>query len=89
MVSLDGTPNKSNLGANSILGTSIAVAKAASKSMDIPLYEYLNKNKTYTMPMPMMNIINGGSHADNNVDFQEFGLPNRVKVIFKCIANGD
>lgn len=72
MVSLDGTPNKSNLGANSILGTSIAVAKAASKSMKIPLYEYLNKNKTYTMPMPMMNIINGGSHADNNVDFQEF-----------------
>ena len=72
MISLDGTPNKSNLGANSILGTSIAVAKAASKSMDIPLYEYLNKNKTYTMPMPMMNIINGGSHADNNVDFQEF-----------------
>ncbi len=72
MITLDGTPNKSSLGANSILGVSIAVAKAASNSKKIPLYEYLNKDSVYTMPIPMINIINGGSHADNNVDFQEF-----------------
>ena len=72
MIALDGTPNKSSLGANSILGVSIAVAKAASNAKNIPLYEYLNKDGIYTMPIPMMNIINGGSHADNNVDFQEF-----------------
>ena len=72
MISLDGTPNKSKLGANSILGVSIAVAKSASNSKKMPFYEYINQNKTYTMPIPMMNIINGGSHADNNVDFQEF-----------------
>ena len=72
MISLDGTSNKSKLGANSILGISIAVAKSASNSKKMPFYEYLNQNKTYTMPIPMMNIINGGSHADNNVDFQEF-----------------
>ena len=72
MISLDGTSNKSKLGANSILGVSIAVAKSASNSKKMPFYEYINKNKTYTMPIPMMNIINGGSHADNNVDFQEF-----------------
>ena len=72
MISLDGTSNKSKLGANSILGVSIAVAKSASNSTKMPFYEYLNQNKTYTMPIPMMNIINGGSHADNNVDFQEF-----------------
>ena len=72
MISLDGTSNKSKLGANSILGVSIAVAKSASNSKKMPFYEYKNQNKTYTMPIPMMNIINGGSHADNNVDFQEF-----------------
>ena len=72
MISLDGTPNKSFLGANSILGTSIAVAKSSSNAKNKALYEYLNKDGIYTMPMPMMNIINGGSHADNNVDFQEF-----------------
>ena len=72
MISLDGTSNKSKLGANSMLGISIAVAKSASNSTKMPFYEYLNQNKTYTMPIPMMNIINGGSHADNNVDFQEF-----------------
>ena len=72
MIALDGTPNKSSLGANSILGVSIAVAKAASNAKNIPLYEYLNKDGIYTMPIPMINIINGGSHADNNVDFQEF-----------------
>jgi len=72
MISLDGTSSKSKLGANSILGVSIAVAKSASNSKKMPFYEYINQNKTYTMPIPMMNIINGGSHADNNVDFQEF-----------------
>ena len=72
MISLDGTINKSFLGANSILGTSIAVAKSSSNAKNKALYEYLNKDGIYTMPMPMMNIINGGSHADNNVDFQEF-----------------
>ena len=72
MISLDGTSNKSKLGANSILGVSIAVAKSASNSKKMPFYEYINQNKTYTMPIPMMNIINGGSHAGNNVDFQEF-----------------
>ena len=72
MIALDGTPNKSYLGANSILGVSLAVAKSASNAKNKPLYEYLNKDRVYTMPIPMMNIINGGSHADNNIDFQEF-----------------
>ena len=72
MIALDGTKNKSALGANAILGTSIAVAKAAAKSTNKPLYEYLCTNNNYTMPIPMMNILNGGSHADNNVDIQEF-----------------
>ena len=72
MIALDGTKNKSGLGANAILGTSIAVAKAAAKSANKPLFEYLCTNNSYTMPIPMMNIINGGSHADNNVDIQEF-----------------
>lgn len=72
LISLDGTLNKSFLGANSILGTSIAVAKSASNSKNKPLYEYLSNDNNCIMPIPMMNIINGGSHADNNVDFQEF-----------------
>jgi len=72
MIALDGTPNKSYLGANSILGVSLAVAKSASNAKNKPMYEYLNKDRIYKMPIPMMNIINGGSHADNNIDFQEF-----------------
>ena len=72
MIALDGTKNKSVLGANAILGTSIAVAKAGSKSCNKSLYEYLSENNNYTMPIPMMNILNGGSHADNNIDIQEF-----------------
>ena len=72
MIALDGTRNKSVLGANAILGVSIAVAKAAAKSSSKPLYEYLCENNNYTMPIPMMNILNGGSHADNNIDIQEF-----------------
>ncbi len=89
MIELDGTPNKSSLGANSILGVSIAVAKAASNAKKIPLYEYLNKDKVYTMPIPMMNIINGGSHADNNVDFQEFMIfPIGVDSFSKALQMG-
>jgi enolase len=72
LIELDGTPNKSKLGANAILGVSLAVAKAAALSLEIPLYKYIGGVNAKTLPVPMMNIINGGSHADNNVDFQEF-----------------
>jgi len=81
MIELDGTDNKSKLGANAILGVSIAVAKAAAESSGLYLFEYLGGFNARELPVPMMNIINGGSHADNNVDFQEFmilpvGAPN-------------
>ncbi len=72
MVDLDGTPNKGRLGANAILGVSLAVAKAAAQSTGLPLYRYLGQEQRFLMPVPMMNIINGGAHADNSVDFQEF-----------------
>ena len=72
MIELDGTDNKANLGANAILGVSLAVAKAAANALDIPLYQYLGGFNAKTMPIPMMNILNGGQHADNTVDFQEF-----------------
>ncbi len=72
MIELDGTPNKSRLGANAILGVSMAVARAAAASAGVPLYRYLAKDNATTLPIPMMNILNGGSHADNNVDIQEF-----------------
>lgn len=72
MIELDGTPNKGKLGANAILGVSIAVARAAADYLDVPLYQYLGGFNTKVLPTPMMNIINGGSHADNKVDFQEF-----------------
>jgi enolase len=72
MIELDGTPNKSKLGANAILGVSMAVAKAAAEASGLPLYRYLGGPGAITLPVPMMNIINGGKHADNNVDFQEF-----------------
>ncbi|MFQ8704427.1 MAG: phosphopyruvate hydratase [Thomasclavelia sp.] len=72
MIALDGTPNKSKLGANAILGVSLAVAKCAASSLDLPLYRYIGGANSYVLPTPMMNIINGGAHADNNVDFQEF-----------------
>ncbi|NLY83390.1 MAG: phosphopyruvate hydratase [Acholeplasmataceae bacterium] len=72
LVRLDGTPNKANLGANAILGVSMAVAKAAAASLDIPLYLYLGGINARELPVPMMNILNGGAHADNNVDIQEF-----------------
>ena len=72
MLELDGTKTKSNLGANAILGVSLAVAKAAANYLDIPLYRYIGGTNTYVMPVPMMNIINGGSHSDAPIAFQEF-----------------
>ena len=72
MLALDGTKTKSNLGANAILGVSLAVAKAAAPYLDIPLYRYIGGTNTYVMPVPMMNIINGGSHSDAPIAFQEF-----------------
>lgn len=72
LIELDGTPNKSNLGANAILGVSLAVAKAAAAALEIPLYRYIGGVNARVLPTPMMNVLNGGVHADNNVDFQEF-----------------
>jgi enolase len=72
MIDLDGTPNKGKLGANAILGVSLAVAKAAAQEAQQPLYRYLGGVNAYVMPVPLMNILNGGSHADNSIDFQEF-----------------
>ena len=72
LCSLDGTPNKENLGANAILGVSLAVAKAAAEYLGIPLYRYVGGTNAHMLPVPMMNILNGGAHADNNVDIQEF-----------------
>ena len=72
MIDLDGTSNKSKLGANAILGISLAAAKAASNELGLPLYRYIGGVSTYTLPVPMMNIINGGSHSDAPIAFQEF-----------------
>ncbi|WP_018134784.1 phosphopyruvate hydratase [Acaricomes phytoseiuli] len=72
MIDLDGTPNKSKLGANAILGVSLAVASAAADSADLPLYRYLGGTNAHLLPVPLMNILNGGSHADSDVDIQEF-----------------
>jgi len=72
MIDLDGTPNKANLGANAILGVSLAVAKAAAISSGLPLYRYLGGPNAHVLPVPMLNILNGGAHADSNVDIQEF-----------------
>ncbi len=74
MLELDGTPNKSNLGANAILAVSLAVARAASRALGLPLYRYLGGLYGVTLPVPLMNVINGGKHADNRVDLQEFML---------------
>ncbi len=81
MLELDGTPNKGKLGANAILGVSLAVARAAAESVGLPFYQYIGGTAARTLPVPMMNVLNGGSHADNNVDIQEFmimpvGAPN-------------
>ncbi len=86
MISLDGTPNKAKLGANAILGVSMAYARAEAISSGIPLYQYLGGSNAYLLPVPCMNIINGGKHADNNVDFQEFmiaphGAPSFTEAI--------
>ena len=72
MIDLDGTPNKARLGANAILGVSLAVAKAAAEAASLPLYRYVGGAGAHVLPVPMMNIVNGGSHADNSVDIQEF-----------------
>lgn len=90
MLRLDGTENKSNLGANAILGVSMAVARAAASSLGVPLYRYLGGVSARKMPVPMMNILNGGKHADNTVDFQEFmimpiGAPCFRKGLRMCV----
>jgi enolase len=72
LLDLDGTDNKARLGANAILGTSLAVAKAAADELEVPLYRYVGGTNAHTLPVPMMNVLNGGVHADNSVDFQEF-----------------
>ncbi len=72
LIELDGTPNKAKLGANAILGVSLATAYAAASALELPLYQYIGGVNAFTLPVPMMNIMNGGKHADNNVDLQEF-----------------
>jgi enolase len=86
LITLDGTENKSNLGANAMLGVSLACAKASSEFFGLPLYKYIGGVNAKTLPVPMMNILNGGKHADNNVDFQEFmimpvGAPNFAEAL--------
>jgi enolase len=86
MIELDGTPTKTRLGANAILGVSMAIARAAAESCNVPLYQYLGGPGAVQIPVPMMNIINGGKHADNSVDFQEFmvmpiGAPNFAEAL--------
>jgi enolase len=89
MIDLDGTPNKSRLGANAILGVSLACAKAAAESFDMPLYRYVGGTSARTLPVPMMNIINGGVHADNPIDFQEFMiLPVGAKTFAEALRCG-
>ena len=84
MINLDGTPNKSNLGANSILGVSLAVAKAAAAEKKVPLYKYIGGKDVCTLPVPMMNIINGGSHSDSPIAFQEFMI---IPVLAKSFTH--
>jgi len=86
---LDGTPNKSRLGANALLGVSMAVARASANSLDLPLYRYLGGPNSHVLPVPMMNIINGGAHADNNVDLQEFMIqPRGAKTFAEALRVG-
>ena len=89
MIELDGTPNKAKFGANAILGVSMAVARAAATNLDLPLYQYLGGFNAKELPVPMMNILNGGAHADNNVDIQEFmimpvGAPSFAEGLRMC-----
>jgi enolase len=89
MIQLDGTPNKAKLGANAILGVSLAVAKAAAQSLKLPLYRYIGGTSARTLPVPMMNILNGGKHADNNVDVQEFMIvPARASSFAEALRMG-
>ena len=89
MIELDGTPNKARLGANAILGVSLAVAKAAADSRGMPLYRYVGGVSAHLLPVPMMNIINGGEHADNPIDFQEFMIvPVGADSIFDAVRCG-
>jgi enolase len=89
MIDLDGTPNKSKLGANAILGVSLALAKAAAQEAGLPLYRYVGGVSANTLPVPMMNIINGGSHADNSIDFQEFMImPTGAKSFTEAMRMG-
>jgi enolase len=89
MIALDGTPNKSRLGANAILGVSLACAKAAAESLQMPLYRYVGGTSARTLPVPMMNIINGGVHADNPIDFQEFMImPVGAKTFSEALRCG-
>ena len=89
MLELDGTPNKSKLGANAILGVSLAVAKAAAQEAGLPLYRYIGGVNANTLPVPMMNILNGGSHADNSIDFQEFMiLPAKADTFSESLRMG-
>jgi enolase len=89
MIELDGTENKSELGANAILGVSLAVAKAAANTLGLPLYQYIGGVSAHVLPVPMMNIINGGEHADNNVDLQEFMvMPVGASCFSECLRCG-
>jgi enolase len=89
MLELDGTPNKSRLGANAILGVSLAVAKAAAEASALPLYRYVGGVSARVLPVPMMNIVNGGAHADNPIDFQEFMvMPVGASSLFEAVRIG-
>ncbi|PSL32699.1 phosphopyruvate hydratase [Dyadobacter jiangsuensis] len=89
MLELDGTPNKAKLGANAILGVSLAVAKAAAQEANLPLYRYVGGTNANTLPVPMMNILNGGSHADNSIDFQEFMImPAKADTFSQALRMG-
>ncbi len=89
MIQLDGTLDKSKIGANTILGVSSAIAKAAAAENNLPLYKYLNPADTYTLPIPMLNVLNGGVHADNPIDFQEFLiLPVKVQKFSQALTMG-
>lgn len=89
MIDHDGTENKSKLGANAILGVSMATARAAANYLQLPLYRYLGSPFSYTLPVPMMNVLNGGAHADNNIDFQEFMIiPTAFDNFRECLRQG-
>jgi len=89
MIDMDGTPNKNKFGANAILGVSMAVAHAAAKSLNMPLFRYLGGANAYQIPVPSMNVINGGAHADSNVDFQEFMIvPHNAPTFKEAIRMG-